>query len=223
MGYLPGMGFYVTDLSRRSFRAKADSVCARQEKTHLPLKNRVGGLRRSPALRARRSAPQPLEPHRENGSTPTTTASGVRYYGYRYYDPEMGRWLSRDPIGERGGVNLYHFVRNSPVEHVDMVGLYIPPVAPPPIVLPPVTLPTPPGVPGELPPIGGGAPRPPRNPFPNEPWVYIRRACEGEDLKECADFCGKDCRTVDVCWIYYWYYPQDETELRTGQSQCTCK
>ncbi|MDA0768571.1 MAG: hypothetical protein O3A92_17300 [Verrucomicrobia bacterium] len=27
----------------------------------------------------------------------------VYYYGYRYYDPVTGRWVSRDPIGERGG------------------------------------------------------------------------------------------------------------------------
>ena len=29
------------------------------------------------------------------------------YYNYRYYSPELGRWMSRDPIGEKGGENLY--------------------------------------------------------------------------------------------------------------------
>ena len=29
--------------------------------------------------------------------------TGLVYYGYRYYSPNLGRWLSRDPIGERGG------------------------------------------------------------------------------------------------------------------------
>jgi RHS repeat-associated protein len=49
--------------------------------------------------------------------------TGLSYCGYRYYDPETGRWLSRDPIGERGGVNLYGMVGNDPVNHYDVLGL----------------------------------------------------------------------------------------------------
>jgi RHS repeat-associated protein len=49
--------------------------------------------------------------------------SQVRYYGYRYYDPVTGRWPSRDPIGERGGVNLYGMVRNEVVNRLDYIGL----------------------------------------------------------------------------------------------------
>jgi len=48
------------------------------------------------------------------------------YYGYRYYDPATGRWPSRDPIEERGGVNLYGFVGNEGVNWVDYLGLEIP-------------------------------------------------------------------------------------------------
>ena len=40
-----------------------------------------------------------------------------------FYDPSLGRWLNRDPIGERGGHNLYSFVRNSPVIFFDHYGL----------------------------------------------------------------------------------------------------
>jgi RHS repeat-associated protein len=47
---------------------------------------------------------------------------GVADYGYRYYDPVTGRWPSRDPIGERGGVNLYGFVSNAAVERIDILG-----------------------------------------------------------------------------------------------------
>ena len=36
------------------------------------------------------------------------------YYGYRYYRADTGRWLSRDPIMEHGGLNLYGFVLNNP-------------------------------------------------------------------------------------------------------------
>ena len=39
----------------------------------------------------------------------------INIYGYRYYDPLTGRWPSRDPIGERGGWNLYRFVGNDGV------------------------------------------------------------------------------------------------------------
>ena len=48
--------------------------------------------------------------------------SDLVYYGYRYYNPSTGRWLSRDPQGERGGLNLYDFVRNSPLTRYDILG-----------------------------------------------------------------------------------------------------
>jgi RHS repeat-associated protein len=50
------------------------------------------------------------------------TASGFYYYGYRYYSPDTGRWISRDPIGERGGVNLYCMCKNLPVLRWDYLG-----------------------------------------------------------------------------------------------------
>ncbi|RYD76336.1 MAG: RHS repeat-associated core domain-containing protein, partial [Verrucomicrobiaceae bacterium] len=51
----------------------------------------------------------------------------VAYYGYRYYDPVIGRWPSRDPIGERGGVNLYGFVGNDGVNQWDYLGQWVGP------------------------------------------------------------------------------------------------
>ena len=45
------------------------------------------------------------------------------YYGYRYYSPDLGRWISRDPIEEQGGFNLYAFVNNDPVNKFDILGL----------------------------------------------------------------------------------------------------
>jgi len=45
------------------------------------------------------------------------------YYGYRHYAPKLGCWLSKDPIGVRGGRNLYGFTRNNPVNRVDRLGL----------------------------------------------------------------------------------------------------
>jgi RHS repeat-associated protein len=48
--------------------------------------------------------------------------TGLYYYGFRYYDPSTGRWLSRDPIGEAGGVNLSGFVGNDPANAADTDG-----------------------------------------------------------------------------------------------------
>ncbi len=48
----------------------------------------------------------------------------VTDYGYRWYDPLNGRWPSRDPIGEEGGVNLYGFVGNDGVNKWDFLGHY---------------------------------------------------------------------------------------------------
>jgi len=48
--------------------------------------------------------------------------TGQYYYGYRYYQPESGRWLSRDPVAEEGGLNLYGFIENGPVNYVDPTG-----------------------------------------------------------------------------------------------------
>ncbi len=42
--------------------------------------------------------------------------------GRRYYNPELGRWVNRDPIGEDGGENLYGFVHNQPPRFIDMLG-----------------------------------------------------------------------------------------------------
>jgi RHS repeat-associated protein len=48
--------------------------------------------------------------------------SGLYYYGYRFYDPETGRWTNRDPLGEAEGMNLYHFVLNNPANYLDGKG-----------------------------------------------------------------------------------------------------
>jgi RHS repeat-associated protein len=46
----------------------------------------------------------------------------VQVAGSRYYSPGLGRWTSRDPIGERGGINLHAFVRNCSADHIDALG-----------------------------------------------------------------------------------------------------
>ena len=45
--------------------------------------------------------------------------TGLYYYGYRFYAPSLMRWLNRDPIGERGGVNLYVVCGNNVICNFD--------------------------------------------------------------------------------------------------------
>ncbi|MBX3403468.1 MAG: RHS repeat-associated core domain-containing protein [Phycisphaeraceae bacterium] len=52
----------------------------------------------------------------------TDAETGLVYYGYRYYSHGMGRWVSRDPIGEADGPNVYAFVRNGPTVAIDLLG-----------------------------------------------------------------------------------------------------
>jgi RHS repeat-associated protein len=52
----------------------------------------------------------------------TTIPTDLVYYGLRYYNPSTGRWLSKDPSDESGGLNLYGFVENDSVNFMDSSG-----------------------------------------------------------------------------------------------------
>jgi len=56
---------------------------------------------------------------RENDGT------GLLYYRYRYYSPEMQRFISEDPIRLRGGINYFSYVQNNPVNFTDPTGQFI--------------------------------------------------------------------------------------------------
>ena len=103
------MGFHLTE--------------SPSSESHPAAKNRVRGFFDEDEEMSRENQSPPKEARRGNPSTITKLASGVRYYGYRYYDPVTGRWPSRDPIGERGGINLYGMVANDSLNGVDILGL----------------------------------------------------------------------------------------------------
>jgi RHS repeat-associated protein len=86
-------------------------------------KNRVWGFWRLEPIRTGKTPPQVAEPHQEKLPAAMEVASGVRYYGLRYYNPGNGRFINRDPIEERGGKNLYGMVGNNPVNYWDYLGL----------------------------------------------------------------------------------------------------
>lgn len=49
---------------------------------------------------------------------------GLHYNRFRYYDPAIGRYISRDPIGVAGGLNQYLYVGNDPIHQADPLGLW---------------------------------------------------------------------------------------------------
>jgi RHS repeat-associated protein len=49
--------------------------------------------------------------------------TGLYYYLYRYYAPFMQRWANRDPIGTKGGYNIYVFNNNNSIKYIDTYGL----------------------------------------------------------------------------------------------------
>ena len=54
----------------------------------------------------------------------TDEETDLVYYGFRYYQPNTGKWIGQDPIAEQGGVNLSAFNSNDPVNKLDALGLY---------------------------------------------------------------------------------------------------
>lgn len=109
--------------------------------------------------------------------------TGLVYYNYRYYSPELGRWLSRDPIEEQGGWNLYNFIFNNPFSQFDALGahgvvLFAKPVVP---RVNPSTLPKPKPPTGVLPkpnlPRGNGIPLPKDGFKPPKNWNGQKVRC----------------------------------------------
>jgi RHS repeat-associated protein len=56
---------------------------------------------------------------RSQNAIPSIFTVGI---GHRFYNPGLGRWVSRDPIDEEGGLNLSSFVSNDPTHRVDLLG-----------------------------------------------------------------------------------------------------
>lgn len=73
------------------------------------------------SARIRPCTPRPDRPGRFPASRGLRRTM-MLYYGYRYYDAVSGRWASRDPIGEEGGINLYSPCANSLVRSYDGLG-----------------------------------------------------------------------------------------------------
>ena len=93
------------------------------EETDERPENRVGGFFFLAAERAESDRPASPDRIGEKRGHGYDGASGVTVYGFRYYDPETGRWLSRDPLGEFSALNIYAFISNDPLNDFDLIGL----------------------------------------------------------------------------------------------------
>ncbi|MDH3328289.1 MAG: RHS domain-containing protein [Desulfobulbaceae bacterium] len=130
--------------------------------------------------------------------------TGLHYNWHRYYDPATGRYISADPIGLAGGMNLYAYVGGNPLNKKDRKGLYkgdefdglSPPFGPDPS------------------PSNG----PPRGPFgticgqegsDSARWIpdITPRACQRHD--NCYDRCARNC---------YGYWCKTLCDMQLGAS-----
>ena len=73
---------------------------------------------------AKKQIDAPLNPWRFS-SKRVDPETGLSYFGRRYYDPEIGRWITPDPLWFVDGSNLYSYVKNRPTLFVDPDGLFL--------------------------------------------------------------------------------------------------
>jgi RHS repeat-associated protein len=82
------------------------------------------------------------------------TALGLQYYNFRHLNTLDGRWLSRDPIGEGGGVNVFVYNNNGGINDYDILGLMIVRNDVPSVVVsPPIVISPPSWPPSTTPPV----------------------------------------------------------------------
>jgi RHS repeat-associated protein len=138
----------------------------------------------------------------------TDGETGLVCYGYRYYAPETGRWLGRDPIGVRGGLKLYGMLGDDAVGRVDVLGYFplflapTPRIMPPQLVdpnfFPPIIAPVP------IPPTGGAIPPPTPTPIPApeatpDPEPRIPREPRKGDCEVTSGFIGRNGKCIYDC------------------------
>lgn len=100
------------------------------------IQDRLGSVREMVAADGSIGAQYDYDPYGNQAVDSGTLASDIAYAGYftpggtglnftlnRAYDPIDARWLNRDPIEERGGMNLYSYVDGAPLSNIDQFGL----------------------------------------------------------------------------------------------------
>jgi RHS repeat-associated core domain len=120
--------------------------------------------------------------------------TAILHYELRPYSPSFGRFLPRDPIGERGGLNLYGFVRNTSLNSFDRFGLYGNPVTGP-----------------------DGNPIGPANPYDSNPYNVKDREIK-EHFKQLKEQLKDDLKAMCPEKPTEW----SKLSLKTGRKEATC-
>ena len=111
--------------------ARGQSGCPKPPGEEPPPENALPRTPNSPKDPAGGNSHNPLMSSELDERESLSNSASLVYYGYRYYDPLTGRWPSRDPIEEWGGLNLYGFVGNDGVNWIDVLGEWPSPSQPP--------------------------------------------------------------------------------------------
>jgi len=98
-------------------------------------RDRLGSIREMTNSSGAIQAEYTYDPYGRTSAILGTVSSDLQYAGYythapsglnltltRFYSSQLARWISRDSIGEKGGVNLYAYVENNPLSQLDPAG-----------------------------------------------------------------------------------------------------
>jgi len=113
---------------QRGYRDDFRKTCSSANRVHVPRTPRFSARRRISSIdpfgnTLSKSGPLADANTYRFSSQEYHQSSGLSLYLYRANDPNLQRWLNRDPIGERGGLNLYAYVANNPISRIDFLGL----------------------------------------------------------------------------------------------------
>jgi RHS repeat-associated protein len=122
VGYLNGFG--IDDkLSQTSSATGTLYFLQDKQRSTVALMNAAGGLVEHPQYEAfGETSGSPFTRYGYTGRERDST-TGLMYYRARWYDPQQGRFISEDPLGVSGGLNLYEYVTGNPISKTDPTGL----------------------------------------------------------------------------------------------------
>jgi len=114
--------------SRRGYRGEFRKTCSSENRVHVPRMPLFSARRRISSIDPFGNTLSKSGPLAEGNTYRFSSQdyhqiSGLLLYLRRAYDPNLQRWLSRDPIEEGGGFNLYAYVENDAVNRLDAFGL----------------------------------------------------------------------------------------------------